>query len=107
MLQDVLSMDGEIKVLHLLTQAIVEEALGEMYEEVALHGRDGLLDIETVAQESVKNRLAKRAIVSGLGRHVEGPGSEILATGASCLILGIGDVQPGDLAVSRGAEAAL
>src|ERR1700733_13094106 len=31
----------------------------------------------------------------------------MLATGAACLILGIGDVQPGDLAVSRGAEAAL
>src|SRR5439155_18757790 len=67
----------------------------------------GLLDVETVVQQTVENGLADGGIVVGLGGHVQGPSAEILATTTACAVLCVGDLQPGNPAVGQGADAAV
>src|SRR5205085_10832729 len=61
-----------------------------------------------VAQEAVEDGLADGGVVVGFGGHVEGPGAEVLAAAAAAAaaVFCGGDVQPGDLAVGQGADAA-
>jgi hypothetical protein len=105
--QDPPAVSGQIEAGQSPTQAVVDEAIGQRHEEVALHSGLGRLDVEAVVQEAVENGLADGGVVVGLGGHVQGPGAEVLAAGAAGLILCVGDLQPGDAVVGQGAEAAV
>src|SRR6185437_9673255 len=96
----------QVQTGQLPTQAVVDEAIGQRQQEITLQGGLGPLDVEAVVQETVENGLADGGVVIGLGRHVQGPGTEVLATGTACAVLCISDLQPGDPAVSQGANTA-
>src|SRR5206468_496842 len=78
-LQDRLAVPGQVEAGQLPAQAVVDEAVGQLQQEVALQGGLGLLDVEAVVQQAVEDGLADGGVVVGLGRHVEGPGAEVLA----------------------------
>ena len=86
------------------SQAVVDEALGQLQEEVALHGGEGAFDVEAVVEEAVEDGLADEVVVVGLGRDVQRPGAEGLAAAAAGLVLGVVDVEVGHLAVGQGAD---
>src|SRR5215467_12703643 len=71
------------------------------------HGLEGALDVEAVAEDAVEDGRADGGVVVCLGGHVEGPGAEVLAAAATAAVFCIGDVQPGDLVVGQGADAAV
>src|SRR5262249_34715455 len=103
-LQDQLAVLRQFQAGQLPAQAVVDEAVGEAHEEVALHGSPGLLDVEAVVQQAVQDGLADGGIVVGLGGHVQGPGAEVLAAAAAGAVLCVGDLQPGHPAVGQGAD---
>jgi hypothetical protein len=88
-------------------QAVVDEATGEFEQEVTLPGQAGAFDVATVVQEAVEDDLADGVVVVGLGRDARRAGAEGLAARAGGLVLCLVDVQPGDPAVSQGADAAV
>jgi hypothetical protein len=97
---------GQVQAAQLPAQAVVDEAVGEDDEEVALQSRFGLRDVEAVAQQAVEDGLANGGVVVGLGGHVQRPGAEELAAAAAGLVLCVGDLQPGHAPVGEGAESA-
>jgi hypothetical protein len=93
-----------VDLADLPAQAVVDEALGQLQEEVSFHRGAGALDVEAVAEDAVEDGLADLAVVVGLGRDVQRPGAEVLAAAAAGLVLGVVDVEPGFLTVGQGAD---
>jgi hypothetical protein len=94
----------QVELSDLPAQAVVDEAFGQLQEEVAFHGGTSALDVEAILEEAIQDGGTDEAVVVGLGRHVEGPGAEGLAAGAAGPVLGVVDVEIGHLAVSQGAD---
>src|SRR5262249_13201001 len=88
-------------------QAVVDEALGEAKQEVALEGAQGALDVEAVVKEAVEDGLADGLVVVGLLGDVQRPGAEVLAAAAAGLVFCVTDIEPGLLAVGEGPDAAV
>jgi hypothetical protein len=59
------------------------------------------LDVEAIFEDAVQDGGADAVIVVGLGRDIQGPGTEVLAAGATRAIFGIVDVGVGHLLVSQ------
>lgn len=101
---DHLTVCRQVELGDLPTQAVVDEAFGQLQEEVAFHGGEGALDVESVVEDAVQDGLANLFVVVGFGRDVQGPGAEELAAGTACLIFGIVDFEVGHLAIGQGAD---
>ena len=103
-LQDALAMRGQVDAAQLLVEAVVEEAEGEIQEEVAPHGGDGPLGVEPVLQQAVEDGLADAVVVVGPGRVALGPGAEGSRAAAEGGVLGVADLGEGFLPVGEGAD---
>jgi hypothetical protein len=102
--RDQLAVGREVQLRDLPAQAVVDEALGRVQEVIASQGGPGAFDIEGTFQAAVEDGVSHQAVVLRLGRDVEGPGAEELAAGAGGPVLGVVDVQVGDLATGQGAD---
>jgi hypothetical protein len=105
--EDAPAVRRQVELRDLPPQAVVDEALGQGQQEVALQRVKRALDVEAILQESVKDGLPDCVVVGGLGRDREGPGAEVFTTAAAGLVLCIVDVEPRLLAVRQGADSAL
>src|ERR1700722_1349918 len=83
-------------------EAVVEEATGQVEQEVAFHGRTGTLDVEAVVEEAVEDGLANEVVVFGFGADVGRTRAKGLAAATTGAVLCVEDVQPEDLAVGQG-----
>ena len=57
-------------------EAIVDEATGQVEQEVAFHTGNGALDVESVIEDAVENGLADEVVVLSLGANVGHPGAK-------------------------------
>src|SRR5262249_61509135 len=85
-------------------QAGVDEAFGQVQQEVAFDRSAGALDVEAVVDDAVEDGLADGLVVVGLWGHVQRPATEGLATAAARLVLGVVDIEEGHLAAGQGAD---
>ena len=101
-----LAVLGEVEAADVPVEAVVDEAVGQLQQEIALEGLPGAFDVEAVVEDAVEYRLADPVVVVGFGQDIGGRGAEVLAARAACLVFSVGDVQPGDLVVGDGTDAA-
>src|SRR5262249_57728480 len=87
-------------------QAVVEEAGGQLQEEVAAQGSEGGLGAEVVIAEAVEGGVADFVGIPGPGRDAGGLGAEGLTAGAGGAILGGGEVDDDNRLVGEGGEGA-
>src|SRR5262245_31689419 len=97
-------MGQQVELGDLPAQAVVDEALRQHQEEVTSHGGEGALDVEAVFEDALQHGSSDQAVVVGLGRDGKRPGAEELAAAAARLVLGVVDVEVGDLAVGQRAD---
>lgn len=88
-------------------QAVVDEAGGEIQQEVAFHGGDGALDVEAVVEDALEDGLADEVVVVGPGGDTRRAGAKSLEAGAPRRILCVEDVNPDDRLVADGADVAI
>ena len=105
--QDPAAMVGQVEPPGLPVEAVVDEAVGEVQEEVPPHRGDDPLDAHAVVEDAIEDGPADLVVVGGLGLDVRRGGAEGLAAGAAGPVLAVGDVEEGDLLVGDGADQAV
>ena len=55
-----------------LVQAVVDEAVGEVQEEVSVHRPEDLLDAHPIVEDAVEHGVADFVVVQGAGFHARG-----------------------------------
>jgi hypothetical protein len=80
LLQDHPAVRPEVEPGDAPAQTVVDEALGEFQAEVTPHAGEGAFDVEAVFEDAVEDGIADPPVVVGLGRDIQGPGAEGLAT---------------------------
>src|SRR3954464_7463846 len=84
-------MIGQVALPGLPVEAVVDEAVGEVQEEVPTHRGDDPLDAHAVLQDAVEDGPADRVVVAGLGFDIRRGGTEGLAAGAPGPVLAVGN----------------
>src|SRR3954471_23011685 len=97
-------MIGQVELPGLPVEAVVDEPVGEVQEEVPTHRGDDPLDAHAVLQDAVEDGPADRVVVAGLGFDIRRGGTEGLAAGAPGPVLAVGNVEEDDLLVGEGAD---
>ena len=82
-----------------LVEAVVDEAVEEVQEEVAVHRPEDLLDAHPIVEDAVEHGFTDLVVVQGAGFHAWGSGAEGRATVATGPVFAIGDVEIDDLLV--------
>ncbi len=100
-LQGRLSLPGLVEPSQSPIEAVVDEATGEVEQEVAFHGRTRTLDVEAIVQDTVEDGLTDEVVIFGLGANVRRTGAKRLAAATACGVLCVEDVQPEDVAVGQ------
>src|SRR5262249_30522655 len=88
-------------------QAVVDEAAGQLEQEVAFHTVDSALDVEAIVEDAVEDGQADEVVVVGLGAAIGHPGAKRLAAATAGGVLCVEDVQPQDRAVGDGTNVAI
>src|SRR4051794_24693103 len=102
--QDPGAMRGHVEALDLAMEAVIDEAVGEVEQEIPLHRGDDPFDAHPVVEDAVEDGLADLVVVqcAGFNSRRRGPeGGAAIAAGA---ILAVGDVEEDDFLVGDGAD---
>src|SRR4051812_29867410 len=102
--QDPGAMRGHVEAPDLAMEAVVDEAVGEVEQEVAVHRDDHPLDAHTVVEDAVEDGLADFVVVQRAGFNSRRRGPEGGAAMAAGAILSVGDVEEDDFLVGDGAD---
>src|SRR3954447_20356508 len=103
-IEDPATMFGHVEAPDLAMQAVVDEAVGEVEQEIPLHRGDDTFDAHAVVEDAVEDGLADLVVVqrAGFDPWRRGPeGGAAIAAGA---ILAVGDVEEDDFLVGEGAD---
>ena len=87
-----------------LVQAVVDEAVGEVQEEVSVHRPEDLLDAHPIVEDAVEHGVADFVVVQGAGFHARGGDAEGRATVAPGPVFAVGDVEIDGLLVGDGTD---
>jgi hypothetical protein len=107
MRQDMLAMGGQVQLLYGPVQAVINEAAGEVQQEIAAHALANGFDIQAVVEDAFQDGLADAVVVSRLGQHALGAGTEGATAAAPGSIFAVGDLKVGNLLVGNGAHVAV
>lgn len=99
LLERPLAIGRAVELLDLPTQAVVDEAGGQLQEEVAAQGPQQTFDVEAIFKEAVQNRFADGVAILGLGFDAVDLGAEGGATATGGPVLAGGHMQQEDGAV--------
>src|SRR5271157_4205002 len=87
-----------------LVEAVVDEAVREVQEEVSVHRPEDLLDAHPIVEDAVEHGVADFVVVQGAGFHARGADAEGRATVAPGPVFAVGDVEIRDLLVGDGTD---
>ena len=87
-----------------LVEAVVDEAVGEVQEEVAVHRPEDLLDAHPIVEDAVEHGFSGPCCRKGLGSMLGGSVAEGRATVATGPVFAVGDVEVDDLLVGDGTD---
>src|SRR5271157_1525861 len=102
--QDPTAMVRQVELPDPLVEAVVDEAVGEVQEEVSVHRPEELLDAHPIVEDAVEHGFTDLVVVQGAGFHARGSGAEGRATVATGPVFAIGDVEVDDLLVGDGTD---
>ncbi len=102
-----LSLPGLPQASQSPVEAVVDEATGQVEQEVAFHGRTGTLDVEAVVEDAVEDGLANEVVVFGFGADVGRTRAKRLAAFTAGGVLCVKDVQPDDADVGQRTHEAI
>ena len=105
--EDPAAVVGHVEPPDLPVEAVVDEAVGEVQEEVPAHRGDDPLDAHAVVEEAVEDGLADRVVVQRPGLDARRRGAEGRAAAAAGPVLAVGDVEEDDLLVGDGPDLAV
>ena len=102
--QDPTAMVRQVELPDPLVQAVVNEAVGEVQEEVSVHRPEDLLDAHPIVKDAVEHGVADFVVVQGAGFHARGGDAEGRATVAPGPVFAVGDVEIDGLLVGDGTD---
>lgn len=102
--QDPTAMVRQVELPDPLVEAVVDEAVGEVREEVSVHRPEDLLDAHPIVEDAVEHGFRDLVVVQGAGFHARGSGAEGRATVATGPVFAVGDVEVDDLLVGDGTD---
>jgi hypothetical protein len=105
-LQGPFAVAGHVEGFGVLAEAVVDEPVGKLQEEVPPQRGAGGLDAHTVVEDAIEHGLADRVVVAVAEADARRVGPEGRTATASGAILAITDVEVGDPAVFEGADPA-
>jgi hypothetical protein len=82
-LQDLPPVVGQVQAADGVAQAVVDEAAGELQEEVAAQDVEGGLDVEAAVEDVLQDGVADLVVVGVLGEDLLGVGAEALLAAAA------------------------
>ena len=105
-LQDHAAMLSQVELRGPVAEQVVDEAGGEVEEELAAQRLQGPFDAHAVLDDPCQDQVADLVVVEGPGQDVLGGAAESGAAVAAGLILPAGDLEIGDGLVDDGADLA-
>ncbi len=106
LLQDPVAMLGHVELRRPVVERVVDEARGQLEEELAAQGLQGPFDAHAVLDDPCQDQLADLVIVEGPGEDALWRVAEGGAAAAPGLILAAGDLQVSDGHVEDGPDPA-
>ncbi len=105
-LQGPAAIVGHIELRGMVAEAVVDEAVGQLQEEVTPQRDEGGLDAHAVVEDAVEHSLSDLVVVAIAETDARRVGAEGRAATAPGAILAVGDVEVGDPAVFEGPDPA-
>ena len=76
--QDPTAMVRQVELPDSLVEAVVDEAVGEVQEEVSVHRPEDLLDAHPIVEDAVEHGFTDLVVVQGEGFHARRSGGKVV-----------------------------